>query len=150
MTTPPKKVVLIDDNEQLLSVLSRALTTLAGYDVITVPNGVDGLETVINEHPDCVIIDVMMPGLNGLQLVRALRGDPSTANLPIIMLTALVQKRDEYRGQASGADYYLMKPVKPLDVIATVDQALNISPEERRRQMQLLLQQEPPTAEDER
>jgi len=149
MTTPPK-IVLIDDNEQLLTVMSRALTTLAGYHVITVPNGIDGLETVINEEPACVVIDVMMPGLNGLQLVRALRGDPSTANLPIIMLTALVQKTDEYRGQASGADYYLMKPVKPMDVIAAIDQALQISKEERRRQLELLLQREPPTVENER
>lgn len=147
MATPPK-VILIDDNEQLLTILSSSLRMLAGYQVITVQNGIDGLETIVAEEPDCVVIDVMMPGLNGFQLVRVLRGDPATANIPIILLTALVQEADQYVGQASGADYYLMKPVKPMDVIAVVDQALNISQEERRQRLDRILQQKPPTKAD--
>jgi twitching motility two-component system response regulator PilH len=147
MAIPPK-VMLIDDNEQLLNVMSNALTKLASYQVITVPNGIDGLEMIVSEHPDCVVIDVMMPGLNGFQLVRAIRGDPDTTNIPLILLTALVQETDQYVGQASGADYYLMKPVKPMDVIAVIDQALNISREERQQQLQVILQQKPPTSEN--
>jgi DNA-binding response OmpR family regulator len=143
MATPPK-VILVDDNEQLLTVLARSLTTLAGYQVITVDNGADALDTIIREKPDCAVIDVMMPGLNGFQLVRALRGDAETAEIPIVILTALVQEFDQYVGQASGADYYLMKPAKPLDLIAAIDQALHITPEERQRQLEILLHRELP------
>jgi DNA-binding response OmpR family regulator len=93
-------------------------------------------------RPDCVIIDIMMPGLDGYQLVKALRGDPDSARTPLIFLTALAQERDRFAGLAAGIDQYLVKPVKPQELVAAVKQALGVSDEERSRRQRALLKQE--------
>jgi DNA-binding response OmpR family regulator len=142
-------ILLIDDNEQLLRMLTKSLTSLAGFRVITASNGAEGLEMFFTHAPDCVVVDVVMPELNGFQFVRALRGDPETAQTPLIILTALAQDKDQFIGLASGADQFLIKPVKPTELIATIDRALQISPEERMRQYEVLLHRPIPTGEDE-
>jgi DNA-binding response OmpR family regulator len=141
---PLYTVLLVDDNQELLQALSFALEELGGFHVVCAADGVEGLERFYEAHPDCVIIDVKMPGLSGYQLVRALRGDSSSLETPLIMLTALAQDKDQFAGLAVGADMYLVKPVKPQILAATIHQALKKSPQERARHYQELVASETP------
>ena len=82
-------------------------------------------------QPECVIIDIVMPGLDGYQVVRALRGDPATAEIPLVILSALAQDHDHFRGLAAGADQYLTKPVRLERLFAAIDQAVMLAQTER-------------------
>jgi two-component system, cell cycle response regulator len=152
MATPGGKrhrILLVDDNPNLLQLMVHSFQLLGDYEVITAENGIEGLERVQEAHPDCIVIDVKMPGLNGCQLVRALRGDPATTYIPLIMLTAMVQEKDRYEGLASGADRYLVKPIKPLALVTAIQEAIRISEEERARSFQSLAEAPPPELTDE-
>jgi DNA-binding response OmpR family regulator len=134
--------LLIDDNSDLLDLLTRVLTHLGQFTVLQAADGVSGLELAVTEHPACIVVDVIMPGLDGFQLVRALRGDPATANIPVVMLTALAQDRDRLAGYLSGVDQYLVKPVSPQDLIAAIKRAIAIAAEERANRMRALAEEE--------
>lgn len=134
-------VVLVDDNLDLLEVLTRSLEHLGGFHVVQAVDGAQGLEQVVAVHPACAVVDIMMPGLDGYQLVRALRGDPETAAIPIVVLTALSADRDRLAGLISGADHYLVKPVKPQDLIAAIHEAIAVSQQERAARMQALAEE---------
>jgi CheY-like chemotaxis protein len=138
------KVLLIDDNVSLLQALAFSLEELGNFDVVSAEDGATGLEKVIETQPNCVVIDVRMPGLDGYQLVQALRGDQETADIPLVMLTAMAQDRDRFTGLAVGADTYLTKPVKPQDLAQAIRQAIETSAAERIRRYQQLAQEEPP------
>src|SRR5579883_3328877 len=97
-------ILIVDDNPLLLEFMQDALQELGDFTVVTATNGIDGLEQFYQIHPACAIIDVKMPGLNGYQLVRALRGDPETASMPLVLLTALVQDHYRFAGLLVGAD----------------------------------------------
>lgn len=132
-------VLIVDDNNDLLALMADSLRLLGHLNVVTADNGVAGLERYYEVRPDCVIIDVVMPGLDGYQLVHALRGDPETRNTPLVILSALVQERDQLAGLLSGADEYVMKPITPLQLVEVIRKVLNRSEEERKaRQMALL------------
>jgi CheY-like chemotaxis protein len=131
------KIVIVDDNQELLTAY-RVLLPAKGFEVLTAPNGLTGLE-VVAEHGAsiaCAVIDVRMPELNGFQLVQALRGDPATAHLPLILLTAMTRAIDRQQGALVGADYYLTKPVDPEDLLATIEQATRLTPEQRHHHLQ--------------
>ena len=131
-------VVIVDDNLQLLDLIAKSLSLLGNYRVMTADNGVAGLELVMLHQPQCVVIDVLMPGLDGYQLVRAIRGDPATAEIPLVILTAMVQDRDRFTGMAAGTDLYLAKPIEPLDLVAAIQQAVQTGQEDRHRRLQEL------------
>ncbi len=141
---PIYTVLLVDDNQDLLMALSFALEELGGFHVVCANDGIEGLERFYEIQPDCVVIDVKMPGLTGYQLIRAFRGDSSSMNTPVIMLTALAQEKDQFAGLAAGADVYLVKPVKPQILAATIYQVLKESPEERAHRYQELVERENP------
>ena len=109
-------VLVVDDNPDLLNVVVTVLDT-AGYQVVTAANGLSGLEMFLQRDPDLVILDVMMPGLSGWEVLRRLR-DIST--VPIIMLTILGQERDIVRGLEKGADDYIPKPFSPRELLGRV------------------------------
>jgi DNA-binding response OmpR family regulator len=134
-------VVLVDDNLELLEVLARSLEHLGGFQVAPAVDGVQGLELVVALRPACVVVDIMMPGLDGYQLVRALRGDAATAAIPIVVLTALSAERDRLAGLISGADQYLVKPVKPQALIAAIHQAIIVSQQERTARLRTLAEE---------
>ncbi|PWT70241.1 MAG: hypothetical protein C5B60_12415 [Chloroflexi bacterium] len=140
MDAAPISVLLIDDNAELLELLSRALTHLGKFTVLRAANGESGLEQATLAHPDCIVVDIMMPGLDGYWLVRALRGDPQTSETPIIMLTALAQDRNRLAGLLSGADHYVVKPVKPQDLVATIQQSIKYSREDRTNRLRELVE----------
>jgi DNA-binding response OmpR family regulator len=123
--------LVIDDDPDLLDAVTRGLDFIGGFTVFTAADGANGLERFFAVRPDCVVVDVRMPGINGYQFVRALRGDSETDQTPILVLSALVQDREQLAGLLTGADAYLIKPVKIVDLVDAIDRAVHLSPDER-------------------
>ncbi len=134
-------VLLVEDDADLRSVLMQSLPYFGRFEVVGAADGIAGLEQCVALLPDCLVVDVKMPGLDGYQLVRVLRGDPTTAAIPLIILTALAQDQDRFTGLASGADRFLQKPTKPQDLARAIEEVLRISADERARQYLDLAQQ---------
>src|SRR5579871_1989873 len=132
-------VLVVDDDPDLLHLLADGLELLGDFNVVSATDGIEGLERFFEIRPDCMIIDVKMPGLDGYQLVRALRGDPESASTPLIILSALAQEQNQLAGLALGADDYLVKLVDIYDVVAAVQRAVQIGAAERESRMQALL-----------
>ena len=133
------RVLIVDDNRDLLDLITMSLTMLGAYTVVTADNGADGLSLAVELRPDCAVIDVKMPGLDGYQLVRALRGDPATAAIPLIILTALTQDKYSFAGLLAGADRYLTKPITPTTLVETIHEVVGLSESERERRLRALL-----------
>jgi DNA-binding response OmpR family regulator len=136
-----RKVLVIDDDPAVVATLADGLQLVGDYDVIIASDGAEGLHRFYASLPDCVVVDVRMPRLNGYQFVRAMRGDPETAEIPIIILSALVQDHEQLAGFLSGADVYLLKPVEITELMAAIDTAINRSAEQRAEQMRLLAEE---------
>lgn len=115
----PKKILAVDD-EKHIRLLVEVNLKRAGYTVITASDGEEALEKVKSEKPDLVVLDVMMPRKDGFEVLRTLRADPETMNLPVIMLTAKAQDADVFRGWQSGVDSYLTKPFNPMELLTFV------------------------------
>ena len=151
MSTPggaQHTILIVDDNPQLLGILEEALTEYGNFTIVTAPDGITGLERFYEFRPDCVVIDVKMPKLNGYQLVRTLRGDLATAVTPLILLTAMVQDRDRFDGLASGVDQYLSKPIKPSELITAIHSAIAMGEDEREQRLAEMLNADlPPETE---
>jgi CheY-like chemotaxis protein len=135
-------VLMVDDNRDLLDIFRDLLTDVGHYRVATATNGVQALEKCMEVSPDCMVIDVKMPGLDGYQLVRALRGDPATEQIPLIILSAMAQDRDKFVGMLSGVDRYLIKPVTPLELIAVIQEVIAVDAPARLQRMQRLAEGE--------
>lgn len=114
-----EKILIVEDELMLADNLASKLRA-EGYEVTTSPNGEDGLEKVRSQLPDLVVLDIMLPGLDGLSLCRMLQHDPVTSHIPIIMLTARGMEVDKIVGLESGADDYLVKPVALGEFLARV------------------------------
>lgn len=132
-TSSAGTIIMVDDNRDLLELFSDALHDLGKFVVVCAMDGEEALEQAVSIHPDCMVIDIVMPQLNGFQLVHALRGDPLTRDIPLVILTALAQDREQFIGLAAGADAYLVKPVAPHDLIVAIRQAIALSQAERVR-----------------
>ncbi len=118
------RVLVVDDQPELLRLISRILGR--EHDVITAGDGAEGLQKVHDARPDVVISDVMMPRLNGFELVEALRKDESTRRLPVLLLTARADGSDRVRGLRRGANDYLIKPFLPEELKARVRNLLRM------------------------
>lgn len=137
---------MVDDDPRMVFTIQESLKLLGGFTVFTAANGVEGLERFYAVHPDCVIIDVRMPEMDGNQLVRALRGDPETAATPLVILTAAVQDKDRFVGLAAGADCYLLKPVRPAELVQAINDAIRLSEAERLKRQQSLAEDDSSTS----
>lgn len=121
----PKRILLVEDDDALATVYVTRLQA-EGFDVRRVANGEDALASAINYKPDLVLLDVMMPKVSGFDVLDILRNTPETANLKIIMLTALSQESDKERAESLGVDDYLVKSqVVIADVIDRIRHHLN-------------------------
>lgn len=138
-------VLIVEDNSDLLDLLLLSLPALGPFRVTGAPDGLAGLLQFEEVQPDCVIVDVRMPELNGYQFVRALRGDPQTAATPLIILTALTQDRERFIGLASGVDLFLTKPVLPSDLAQAILQVMARTRAERQSAYLSLLDQQEET-----
>jgi DNA-binding response OmpR family regulator len=113
------KVLVIDDEPDQIKLLEYNLSR-EGYRVVSARDGEGGLATARREHPAVVILDVMMPGLDGWEVVKRLRADPLTAAVPVLMLTAKAEETDRVLGLELGADDYVVKPFSVREVMARV------------------------------
>ncbi|MBL8088642.1 MAG: response regulator [Chthonomonas sp.] len=112
--------VLVCDDERHIVRLIQVNLEKQGYQVITAFDGKDGLEKIRAEKPDLVVLDVMMPYMDGFEVLKNLRRDPATESLPVIMLTAKAQDKDVFEGYHYGADMYLTKPFNPMELVSFV------------------------------
>ncbi len=135
-----KKVLVIDDNPTIVELIKYAVNLQSPSQVIVAYDGEQGLKRIYAENPDCVIIDVKMPRMDGYTLVRCLRGDARTANIPLIILSAMTREEDQMTGLLSGVDEYLTKPFKPGALNAAIERVLRLTPADRQRRMDYLLQ----------
>lgn len=113
------RVMIVDDSPT--DVLSlRKILTRAGYTVIEASSGTDALPLIREKQPDCVVMDVVMPGMNGFQATRTLSRDPRTASIPVIVCSSKDQEADRVWALRQGAREYLVKPVKESDLLAKI------------------------------
>ncbi len=121
-----KKILLVEDDDNLANVYQARLE-VEGFEVRRVPNGEDALAVATEYKPDLVLLDVMMPKVDGFDVLDILRNTPATANLKIIMLTALSQENDRARATQLGVDDYLVKSqVVIADVVERIKQHLGM------------------------
>lgn len=123
----PKHILLVEDDDAIATVYQTRLQA-ENFDVRRVTNGEDALAAALNYHPDLVLLDVMMPKVSGFDVLDILRNTPETANLKIIMLTALSQESDKERAESLGVDDYLVKSqVVIADVIERIKHHLGLA-----------------------
>jgi len=115
----PEKILIIDDDPDTIEFLTLILQRL-GYQVLEARDGMDALAEAHSVKPDLIILDVMMPGLDGFDVARSLRRHPETALTPILMFTARSQVEDKLAGYEAGVDIYLTKPVHPVELQANI------------------------------
>ena len=123
-----KKILIVDDEPDILELISYNLKK-EGFHLSTALDGEDALTKVRTDHFDLVILDLMLPGIHGIELCRILRNNPKTAHIPIIMLTARGEESDKVHGLETGADDYMTKPFSPKELIARVKAILRRSKE---------------------
>lgn len=120
----PKRLLVVDDEPNLLRAVAACLKA-GGYEVSTARSGREALVQLAGAVPDLVVSDIRMPGMDGYQLARQLRGAPRTALVPIVFLTARDETADRIEGFRTGVDAYLTKPFEPDELIAVVNGILN-------------------------
>jgi DNA-binding response OmpR family regulator len=117
------KILVVEDDPQIARIVQIKLKN-NGFEVVHATDGGAGLAAVRDLHPDLVLLDVMMPVMDGYQVLRAIRAEPKLSGLPVIMLTAKGQERDVLHGFRDGATDYIIKPFSPAEVVARVQRAL--------------------------
>lgn len=117
------KILIVEDEESLLR-LESILLTSKGYEVIGASNGEQALEAVLLHRPNLVLLDIMLPEIDGFEVCSRIKDNPLTKEIPVIMVTAKKTGEDMARGEAAGADWYITKPFKSAMVIETIQRFL--------------------------
>jgi two-component system alkaline phosphatase synthesis response regulator PhoP len=125
---PRSRTILVVDDEPALLRLMAFLLQRKGYGMLTATNGEEALHVIREQRPDLVLLDIMMPRLDGYEVAEAIRADPATAEIPIVMLSAKAQDEDIERGLAAGVDSYITKPFDPEKLAETVAAFLSGDP----------------------
>ena len=124
MATPPAKKVLVVEDNELNMKLFHDLLDAHGYNILQTKDGMEALDIAREHHPDLILMDIVMPGMNGYQATRTLTNDPSTSAIPIVMVTSKGQETDKIWGLRQGAIDYMVKPVSPSDLVAKAQSTL--------------------------
>lgn len=114
-----KKILVVDDEENIRNIVKFNLEK-AGYQVVMAQDGMDALQKVALDIPDLIVCDVMMPKLDGMGVLKKLKENPATENIPVILLTAKGSQQDVLEGWKGGVHNYLVKPFKAQELISTV------------------------------
>lgn len=114
-----KKILVVDDERHIVRLVQVNLER-AGYEVVTAFDGKEAVGKVKEINPDLIVCDVMMPYMDGFEVLRTVRADQETREIPFIMLTAKAQDADIFKGWSSGVDAYLTKPFNPMELLAFV------------------------------
>ena len=123
--------VLVIDDDPGVRILCRIAFREEGDEVIEVASGIDGLEILEGEGADAVVLDVMLPSINGFEILRRIRADDRTSNLPVVLLSVRVGIQDQIDGWKAGADEYLTKPFSPSALAAKVNEICRVEPGRR-------------------
>ncbi len=118
-----KKIVLAEDEPQIARLVEFKLKK-EGYQVVWKENGEEALEAIKADRPDLILLDVMMPVMDGYEVLRQIKEDENLRNIPVIMLTARAQERDVVKGIDSGVEDYITKPFHPAELVARVKRIL--------------------------
>ena len=119
------KVLVVDDTPANVKLLADLLK-VKGYEVATAANGDEGLAKVASEHPDIVLLDIMMPGKSGYDVCRTIRANPETTLLPVVLVTSLDPNQERVKGMEAGADDFLQKPINQQELFARVKSLLRV------------------------
>jgi CheY-like chemotaxis protein len=118
------RILIIDDEEDIRDVAALSLETVAGWDVVVASSGAQGLAHAIEHPPEAILLDVMMPGMDGPTTLRELRKNPVTAKIPVLLLTAKVQASDQRRFADLGVEAVLFKPFDPMTLSTQISAVL--------------------------
>jgi DNA-binding response OmpR family regulator len=124
------KILVIDDETDVL-LLCRVNLEHAGHEVVVTTSGEAGVQLARSERPDIIVLDLMMPRMDGFDVLQELADDPTTSSVPVLILTARARMTDEVRGWKAGADGYLTKPFTPATLTEDVARIERMSPSER-------------------
>jgi CheY-like chemotaxis protein len=119
-----KRVLIIDDEDDIREVAQVSLELVGGWEVLTASSGSEGIQRAQAEQPDAILLDVMMPGLDGPTTFERLQADPSTRGIPVLLLTAKVQSAERARFDSLGVQGVLSKPFDPMKLASEVAEAL--------------------------
>ncbi len=119
MPSVPKTILVVDDEPETTEMIAEMMR-LSGYQVIKAYGGLQTLKLIVNQKPDAVVLDWMMPDLSGLDVLKSMRKDPRLADIPVILVSAKTMPEDIDAGLNAGASYYLTKPVTYKDLKQTV------------------------------
>lgn len=120
-----EKILVVDDSPTVVEIVKSILES-EGYEVLTAGDGLEGLNKARNEAPDLIILDVMLPKMQGYQVCRLLKFDENYKGIPVIMYTSKDQEESKMTGMKTGADAYLIKPVEPEKLLDTVKEHLRM------------------------
>lgn len=121
------KVLIVEDNPANMT-LAVFLLTSAGHTVLSATDAEAGIKTARTEHPDLILMDIQLPGMDGLQATAVLKAEGETSSIPVIALTALAMKGDEERIRAAGCDGYIAKPIRYQEFLKAIEQQLAPAP----------------------
>ena len=122
-----RKVLIIDDEDDIREVAALSLESVAGWEVFTANSGSQGLARAAEHQPDAILLDVMMPGMDGPSTFRELRKNPATSKIPVLLLTAKVQSSDQRRFADLGVEAVLFKPFDPMTLSTQIASVLGWS-----------------------
>ena len=122
--SPMPHILAVDDEANILRI-AQVILQRGGFRVSTARDGVDALEKINAERPDLILMDVMMPRMDGFATLERLKADPLTAAIPVVMITAQAKDADHFAAEERGAAGYLNKPFNPNDLVETVKRVLN-------------------------
>jgi len=116
-------ILIVEDNEKNLK-LARDVLQVKGYETLEASTAEAGLQIAREKHPDLVLMDIQLPGMSGIDALKALRADPATAAIPVVAITASVMQQDRQQVMSAGFDGFIEKPINLRGFLATVEKAL--------------------------
>jgi DNA-binding response OmpR family regulator len=119
-----KKVMIVDDEAHIVELVKVVLEDTS-YEILEAYDGESALEKIISDKPDLILLDIMLPRMDGYEVCMKLKADENTKSIPVVMLTAKGQEVDKIKGYQSGADSYMTKPFSPLRLLTEIEEKLS-------------------------